>query len=265
MIRLMISEATLDDFYISERAAKKDDLTQILSPTFVVKHSDLTEVYFKGANCGYGGHGPGESIEVLINTLNVPEDIAKQVYGARSIKLYNEGGHWRADTIFRNHETNDDGFWNPQMIHYMYNNQLVELIDLEQERPYYFLSSQDEKQKRIDMYSWFIPNPESMTLYPMENALSTGHYVMSSTNTIVYPVVVRDSSGHEIWININIDEERNLSKQEKVMGLLDSFGFDFRDIDKNKDKNKKSFVEGILNRFRKLDSPITFNRYLDVR
>lgn len=257
------SEAAMDGFYSTREISKKDTLVRIDVPNFIVKYSDLSEVYFNGAMCGYGGTGPGGSHDILVRQLGVPEEMADEVYSARSIKFFREGMQWRYSSIDRDLKTNDDGYWNHQNLNYIYNNHFVKLVnatkrDLE-------LSADDNEEKRnlAEEFEWFVPNPDSITIYPKSIAIETGHFTLSSTHQEVYPVVVRDKSGNELWLNVNVKEDVFLYQQERILDIIKAFGFEPRDNDKNKDR--VSIIKPILDRIMRVDQPITFSKFLDLR
>ena len=255
------SEAALDGFYTTDEIAKKDTLVRIRVPNFIIKYSDLSEVYFNGALCGYGGTGPGGAHDALVKILEVPKAKADELYYARSIKYFKEGNEWRYKAIYRDHKTNDDGYWDHQSIHYIYNNQFVHLQNVTK-RDMELCFSQKEEKSIADEYKWFVPNVDSISIYPKAIAIQTGHYTVSSTDKVIYPVVVRDRSGHELWLDLNVREDVYLSQQERIMDVIKAFGLDIRDNDKNKDKSV--IIKRILDWVMKVDSPITISKYLDV-
>lgn len=256
------SEAALDGFYTTETIAKKDTLVSIRIPNFVIKYSDLSEEFFDGALCGYGGAGPSGSYDALVKGLEVPEEQARELYYARSIKYFREGNTWRYSMISRNHETNDEGYWDHQRMPYIYNNQFVQLLNVTK-RDMELCFSENRKEKSIaDEYKWFIPDVSTITIYPKKTAIQTGHYTVSSTDKTIYPVVVRDRNGHELWLDLNVREDAFLSQQERVMDIIQAFGLDLRNNDINNDKS--AIIKAILNRIMKVDRAITISKYLDI-
>lgn len=256
------SEAALDGFYTTNEIAKKDTLVRIQVPNFIIKYSDLSEVYFNGAMCGYGGVGPGGSHDILVKKLGVPEEIANKLYSARSIKFFREGNQWRCSTIDREHETNDDGFWEHQSIHYIYNNHFVILENVTKRDLELCFDESKQEQSLVEKYRWFISNPENITIYPRMVAIDTGHFTLSSTHKDIYPVVVRNGDGNELWLDLNVKEDIFLSQQERVMDIIKAFGFDLRYSDRNQDKSV--IIKKILDLIMKVDRPITISRYLDM-
>lgn len=256
------SEAAMDGFYTTNEIAKRDTLLRINIPYFIVKYSDLSEIYFEGAICGYGGEGPHGSYDILVDTMGVPTHLANYLFSARTIKYFREGNQWRCTYVKRNIETKDDGYEYYQEPHYIYNNNFVELINTTKKGLELCYGDNKEDNNLVDTYKWFIPAPETITIYPESIAIETGHFLLSSTYQEIYPVVVRDHSGNELWLNLNVKENEFLCQQERIMDVINAFGFNIKDNDKNQDSN--TVIKHILDLIMKVDRPITFSRHLRI-
>lgn len=215
------ADAINDGFYTTCSIAKKDTLIEIKVPTFIIKYEDLTEVYFRGALCGYGGQGPCAAYDVLTEKLHVPKEVAEELYYSRYIKFYREVDGWKFVNEYRNVATKDGGYADYEMhsgrVKYLYNNNLV-VVQKNLNR----IWLEDDPAEFVKKNFYYVPNPKSVTIYSKEMAIKTGHYISTTTDMTVYQVIIKDESGKELWLDMRVNEKIPLSKQCDVMSVLNA-------------------------------------------
>lgn len=236
------ADAIKDGFYTTSGIAKRDVLMKLNVPTFVVKYSNLDEVWYEGLNCGYSGTGPHGSFEILTQFFNVPNKIAEQVFGARYMKLYREGAEWRCicelREIYKNAmESEIDSF--KSISHLMlFNNKLVLL----QEKNSRFWD-EDEAKNFLNSNLTFISYAKKLTIYPRDLAIRTGHYINSSVGETIYQIVIEDVSGRELWLNNYVDEVTPIHRQATIGEILEKLDFDLVEDNTRQSSLKKAIKE----------------------
>lgn len=220
-------DAIMDGFYTTYEIAKRDQLMKLNVPTFIVKYSNLNEVWYEGLNCGYGGTGPHGSVDVLTKFFDVPKEIAEQVFYAKYMKLYREGAKWRCICDIREAYKNDgkstyeiESFKSVSKI-MLFNNKLVLLQ--EKSSRYW---NEDEARNFLNSNLSFISYAKRITIYPRDLAIKTGHYINSSVGETIYQIVIEDVSGRELWLNNYVDENTPIHRQDTIGEILRKLDFD---------------------------------------
>lgn len=220
-------DAIMDGFYTTYEIAKRDQLMKLNVPTFIVKYSNLNEVWYEGLNCGYGGTGPHGSVDVLTKFFDVPKEIAEQVFYAKYMKLYREGAKWRCICDIREAYKNDgkstyeiESFKSVSKI-MLFNNKLVLLQ--EKSSRYW---NEDEARNFLNSNLSFISYAKRITIYPRDLAIKTGHYINSSVGETIYQSVIEDVSGRELWLNNYVDENTPIHRQDTIGEILRKLDFD---------------------------------------
>ena len=220
-------DAIMDGVYTTYEIAKRDQLMKLNVPTFIVKYSNLNEVWYEGLNCGYGGTGPHGSVDVLTKFFDVPKEIAEQVFYAKYMKLYREGAKWRCICDIREAYKNDgkstyeiESFKSVSKI-MLFNNKLVLLQ--EKSSRYW---NEDEARNFLNSNLSFISYAKRITIYPRDLAIKTGHYINSSVGETIYQIVIEDVSGRELWLNNYVDENTPIHRQDTIGEILRKLDFD---------------------------------------
>ena len=251
-------DALDDNYYTTREEMKCDTLMHIETPTFVIKFSDLSELWFDGLNCGYGGTGPNGSFRILTEIFNIPSEIARLVYDSSWIKLYKEFGEWNEI-----HEPVDGGDGKEQNEFgemrysdghcYLFNNNLV-LVPEKMDRYWLQGNSTDFLTQHIS----FVQNPRSVTIYSREMALRTGHYIYSTVSGDVFQVIIKDLSGRELWLNCYVDEKVSIDRQSDIMEVLKALEFD---IVPGKTNNRlMDFINSVLREKILVENYITLSK-----
>ena len=237
-------DAIMDGFYTTYEIAKRDQLMKLNVPTFIVKYSNLNEVWYEGLNCGYGGTGPHGSVDVLTKFFDVPKEIAEQVFYAKYMKLYREGAKWRCICDIREAYKNDgkstyeiESFKSVSKI-MLFNNKLVLLQ--EKSSRYW---NEDEARNFLNSNLSFISYAKRITIYPRDLAIKTGHYINSSVGETIYQIVIEDVSGRELWLNNYVDENTPIHRQDTIGEILRKLDFDIVEDYKKQGVLKRTIKE----------------------
>ena len=238
------ADAINDGFYTTYKVAKRDTLMRLNVPTFIVKYSNLDEVWYEGLNCGYGGSGPNGSVDVLTNYFDVPQEIAQYVYYSLYIKLYREGTEWRYIYELRDVYKKD---YNPsyELESLKGSTQLMlfnsKLVLLQEKTSRYW--DEDETESFLNNNLSFISYAKKITIYPRELAIRTGHYINSSIGETVYQIVIEDVTGRELWLNNYVDERTPIHKQATIGEILEKLDFDLVEDEKKQSIFKTAIKE----------------------
>lgn len=211
-------------------------LLPIDAPNFIIRDVKGNEMWLCGCNCGYGGRGPRGSKEIL-KELGFSENILDLVPYYKVINIFiNEDNS--VETVYHNgiesiikkstRIVNDD--IDVILKHSKLNNN----ITLVQEKSRFY------KVKPIEIlekFRGFIPSPKSIILMPKEIAKDKGYMISMDSNTYFpfYNLVIVDSSGVELWLNVLYKEDVHISKQDDICDILQYCGFNIPE-DKMVDK-----------------------------
>lgn len=237
-------DAIRDGFYTTYEIAKRNQLMKLNVPTFIVKYSNLDEVWYEGLNCGYSGTGPHGSVDVLTHFFGVPKEMAEQAFYSQYMKLYREGAEWRCISEIRGVYKNDgkstyeiESFKSASKI-MLFNNKLVLL---QEKRNRYW--EEDEARNFLNSNITFISYAKKITIYPRDLAIKTGHYINSSVGETIYQIVIEDVSGRELWLNNYVDENTPIHRQETIGEILRKLDFDIVEGSKKQSVLKKVIKE----------------------
>lgn len=221
-----------DGYFTFEGEKKKDTLIYIMAPSCVFVLDDGDEIYINGINCGYGGRGPHGSYDVL-TALGVEDIEAQKVFSAQRVHAFREEDGWVLDCLYDEDihvEKNEIETYRKSMelegSLYMYNDHLVMLQDTMTQ-----FYSETKPMDFINKYSYFIPNPVSVTFYSHSEALETGHFISSSVKEIIYKIIITDVSGKELWLNYYFDENTSINRQQDIKSILDNIGDMEKDVE----------------------------------
>lgn len=213
-------------FYTTCELAKKDVLSEIRVPQCVLKYDDLTEVWIHGITCGYTGVGPNGAYNMLTEILGVAPKLAEAVYQFKKINYIRDFPEWICSA--------DDGLYPSvqeqldQMplgdlaAYYLFNGNITVLRNHVQVQWLY-----DDAAQFVQSQLAFAGTPSSVTLMDRETCYETGHFIASTAGDKIYPVIVKGTSGREVWLDINVNENIALTEQQTVMDLLAQFDIRF--------------------------------------
>lgn len=219
------NSAIFDGYYTQAECFQKDTLIRIDTPTFVITYDDEKEIWLDGLNCGYTGEGPRGSHDVLVK-IGIPSKDANMVYQSKWLSYYREEDGWKVINKNRSNEY-ENKEWSERWIEErelgsyicLFNNHLVLL----QEK----VNTFHRDTKPIDFllkYSFFVPQPVSVTFMTRKMARDTGHYLSSSLNIAFYQIIIKDVTGNELWLDYFLDENVPISKQQNLKDILDNIG-----------------------------------------
>lgn len=246
-------------FYTTSEVAKKDVLSEIRAPQCVLKYDDLTEVWIHGITCGYTGTGPNGAYHMLTEILGVAPRLAEAVYQFKKINYIRDFPEWICSA--------DDGLYPSvqeqldQMplgdlaAYYLFNGNIVVLRNHVQVQWLY-----DEAAQFVQSQLAFAGTPSSVTLMDRETCYETGHFIASTAGDKIYPVIVKGTSGREVWLDINVNENISLTEQQTVMDLLAQFDIRFPDNEVGKLPN---FLAQFFKRPVYLKKSISFDKEAD--
>ena len=92
----------------------------------------------------------------------------------------------------------------------------------------------------IEKYRVFILCPQEIIVYPTkEHARDFGYIGLNRgyLDEEVYRLIIRDSTGRELWLNPIIDNDKPIYQQNNICELLNYCGFDL-DIKENNTNSK---------------------------
>lgn len=236
-------DAINDGFYTTTETPKRDHVMRIEAPTMVIRYENMDEFWFDGFNAGYGGEGPHGTYDVLIR-LGVPKEEAELVFVSNWVKYFKEGEKWRVINEFRDlrKEYDAEREWiydmdlNARICSYNQNLVMVQ---------YHYRKSwiEDEPEKFLKKYFYFVPMPVSVTLYTKEMAKATGHYICSTMGETYYQVVVKDISGRELWLEHYVDANTPINQQSSLANVLKALEIEIPD---EKEKGLSFFIKKML-------------------
>lgn len=204
-------------------------LAEIEIPHLVIRDIVGKELWLGGCNCGYGGEGPHGTFSILKNLRDsgnlklkyTDEELEKLVYNQVIYIFSTDDG---AETNFRMSDINEfqSDFAKP----YYFRDHLV-LLQCQTSWVY-----QDKNPiGLIEQYNAFIPDPVEVIVFPTIEAAKENGYVgpnKFSRKDDVYRIIIKDSSGRELWLCPYIDDNESVYKQNVVLDILKSCRFNFQ-------------------------------------
>ena len=236
----------LDGYYdIEEQPSIHNDLLfRVDAPKMIIKDKYNNETWLSGCNCGYHGEGPSGARKLLLN-LDVPDDIAAEVYCNRVVKFIKSDNTWelitsRDSAIERKWDIRINGDIYADIFSYNGNLVLIQNKD--------FGWDSINLINLLEKYKAFIPQPNEIVLYlNSAEARERGFYrknLLYSYGVEVYQLIIKDISGRELWMNININENEDLSEHEDLNSIIRACGFDYQFP-----KNDRTFSNFIVSWF----------------
>lgn len=214
-------DAAYDNFYLPN-GRYYGNLQQVITPHMVLRDTEGTEMWLGGCNCGYYGEGPHGSAAIL-KRLGFTEQQIAPVFTYRIVKYFLEEGEIEiitSDSSFdkKSSHQNTHPIDDHALLFFM-NDHLV----LIQEDTY-----RTDTISLLRRYRKFAPNPTEVLILTDEQAKSFGYQIppLPGTRTYgtqIYNVIIRDSSGREIWLHANISK-KPLSRQEPLIRILEECG-----------------------------------------
>lgn len=86
----------------------------------------------------------------------------------------------------------------------------------------------------LSKYSFFVPQPVSVTFMTRAIAKETGHYISSTLGSTYYPIIIKDVTGRELWLDYFLDEDIPISKQQDLQTILKEMGMNITKEDSDK-------------------------------
>lgn len=228
-------DAAVDNFYIESDLARYGHLRRVDTPHFILRSKNDTEIWLGGANCGYGGEGPGGSRRILgmlrdsnkIKNFNYSDEDLRELLYSRVVKIITD---YEGNIEVFNHKSliNEgvrDGFFDISADLYLFENDLVLLQDA---NPIW--SRRDTNPIAVlKKYMAFVPNPVEVIIFQSdENAKEYGYIAFDtiSGHEQVYRLIIKDTSGRQIWLCPYIEDDIPLNNQPNLSEILGLCGFD---------------------------------------
>lgn len=229
------SGAIFDGYYMQTERFQKNQLIRIQAPTFVITYDDGKEFWFDGFNCGYVGEGPYGSYYVLTK-LGMQKEEADILFRSEWVRCYREASGWEIihkeiSLEHRQEESNKNWIQKCELRgeFCLFNHQLI-LLQKRMNR--YELDT--KLVAVLSKYSYFIPQPVSVTFMTKEEAWKTGHYVTSTLGSTFYQIIIKDMTGRELWLDYYVDENVTIRKQQNLQTILEKLGMKiFKDDSSN--------------------------------
>ena len=231
-------DAIMDGFYKPYKQPNHNELVGLQSPSFVVSFLDGTEYWLDGLTCGYGGEGPGGSVEVLCD-IGVDEKEIKKLYHAKWVKYFREEDGWQSTVeirdVFKEKERSNEE------IEEVYFKEMIKSQNLSAKICLFngHLALVQEKRNMgwweyrpsifLNKYFDFIGNPSSITLYSTERAIATGHYRSTQFEEQFFRIVIKGENGREMWLDHYIDENMPISRQDSIKELFEKLGIQLKE------------------------------------
>lgn len=232
-------DAAVEGHFAIDESRKYNNFYDLDIPHMVIRDENGEEIWINSLNCGYGGAGPNKTRSALEH-IDIPESLSKEVLYYPIVNyVLNEGGQWEvfsreSDFDFRHSE--DFHKANEAMRLRWYDGHLLLTENImEDERDILFA---------LERYWSFIPEPVEFIYYPSdEQAIADGCF---DGNTLkAYRLVIRDTSGREMWLRPDIEEGKSLTKQAQLLKVLEFCGFDIPA--EGMDKRIKRWLGAFLN------------------
>lgn len=240
-------DSAIGNFFIASDLLKIGELRHIETPHLIIKDINGQELWLGGCNCGYGGTGPHGSKQILsllrdsnkLKNFNYTDEKIKEILYHRVVNiLIDSVGN--TDVITRKSlvdETSTNGYVTASL--YLFRNNLVLLQDS------HSIWNKNDKYplEVIEKYRAFIPCPQEIIVYPTkEHARDSGYIGLDRgyLDEEVYRLIIRDSTGRELWLNPIIDNDKPIYQQNNICELLNYCGFDLKIKENN--TNSKLFT-----------------------
>ena len=187
------------------------------SPSFVMQLKSGEEIWLRGLNCGYGGTGPTGSVDILIEKLGVAPELANYVYSNSVIKYARlSDGTWEVSDAVENSAVTVGC---PRCSFYLYEGRLILAMAVE------------PNQKTVDwseympLISSYLMHPTSVAISNEEHSVAAGRVEFSSSGKRnIYQVVINDSIGNQLWIDIPVADNIHFTSQTNLASLFETLG-----------------------------------------
>jgi len=239
-------DAATGNFYIASNLLKIGELRHIETPHFIIRDINGQELWLGGCNCGYGGTGPHGSQKIL-SILRDSNRLGNFNYTNEQIEetLYNRVVNISIDSkrnteVIAHQSKVDESYVKRDFTArlYLFRHNLVLLQD-----PRSIWNKNDKYPLGvIEKYRAFIPNPQEIIVYPTRDQARDAGYIglnRGYSDEEVYRLIIRDSTGRELWLNPLIDSEKPLNQQNNICELLKYCGFEFDIKDTNNNTASK--------------------------
>lgn len=239
-------DAAIKHFFMASDLVKQGELRHVVTPHFVIKDINGQELWLGGCNCGYGGTGPHGSRTVLsmlrdsnrLSNFNYSDEQIDEILYNRVVNIFidSEGN----TEVIKRQSLVDESFVKRDFTArlYLFRNYLVLLQDT------CSIWNKNDKYPLgvIEKYRAFISDPQEIMIFPtIEQARDAGYIGLNRgyLHQEIYRLVIRDSSGRELWLKPLIDCEKPLYKQNNICELLKSCGFKVDIEDNNNSTTSK--------------------------
>lgn len=219
-------DAILYGSYRKAEDEKIGDFYGLETPSMVIRDADGKEIWLSGCNCGYGGKGPKSSKEILCGLGVSTTDAEKVFYNEVLSYSRRADGGWSVIV----HKGKDSPAEISKYRSYSRINVVQRgetLIVLVTEDARTILGAGPVDQFLVP-YSQFIPDPITATIMTRKQAVKAGHFIFHLYNigsTKIYNLVIKDSSGRELWLEIDPYSIVSASTQHTMLELLQYCGF----------------------------------------
>ncbi len=212
--------------YKNDEEYDSKHLYSVDTPSFVIRDVQGNEIWLGGCKCGYGGKGSGGS-KTILKKLGLNQDVIDLI------------PYYRVINIFINDDGNIEIIYNNGIDRTSQNSRVVDDLDVSvlfsKEINNLVLVQEDSrisKNKAIDIlkgFRSFIPFPKKILLLPSFDMADRLGYVVeidSRDYFSFYNLIVVDSSGKQLWVNIPYKVDVPINSQDEICNILEYLGFD---------------------------------------
>ncbi|BAU28240.1 helix-turn-helix protein [Aneurinibacillus soli] len=225
-------DAAIHNFYVPSQHFKRGVFLNIETPHLVLVDTEGNEMWISGCNCGYGGTGPHGS-QTVLQECGFPQKEIDNIFRYRVVKLFKDPDG-NVDVHVANSDYDGGTFDEGTTSIYFRNDNLVLM-----HKPSRW-SKEKNEIKTAERYQSFIPNPVRFEIYPTYEQAKEMGYVLPGldgsdfSREEVYRVIIKDSSGRELWLNPHIHTQTPILAQADLRSLLELCGFDVPEESANK-------------------------------
>lgn len=220
-------DAAISNFYMPTDFCTNKGLKYVDTPHFVIRDTTGKELWIKNCNCGYGGEGPHGTKDILCKLRDnynfklacTDDDLESLIY-EKVINIYYNGTD-TVDIITR--DSIEDLSPGLSVNLFYINNHLI----LAQDTKRFYSSKNEQCSDILSQYISFISQPTEMVLLPTkELSISLGYVVPSFdfTDEQAYQCIIRDMTGRELWLQLQIKDNMPLYEQKDVVACLEFLG-----------------------------------------
>ncbi len=236
-------DAIQKNFYNLAEEEIPDTLVRVEAARFIIIMNDGKEYWFQGLTCGYDGTGTAGT-EYVLEELGIDTQMREskphpRISYHKICHYFRENGEWKFEgeesesdeSLDELHRLNEKDLLGVESYLYRYNGHLVLTQGARYRQPMIGEEVREPSKEMLAKSLYFVPNPVSVQFLTKEEALSTGHYEMAFSETLIYQIIIKDWSDRELWINYPLDDIPQ-KKQQSMRDLMEMIGVRLEDDNK---------------------------------